>query len=277
MKVSFALLFSLIALSASAIPSVPREDLFRLGFTPPESLQIHLDDLGLDAGQRDRLRELIESAQAAMPALQTAIEEQRRALETALGSGSPDPDQAGAILDLLLDAEASVKRLQLRTILGMNAVLTPGQRAKALELAKTDAEAEASARALSERFRTTFDSLGIKPTQAIQERGEQIKQRLDAGEFAAALEALQAAATEFGLDEPASEETLDFNRFDPGLTETPLLQQRYAEVEQRIQRVVRLSTLRQLIQAHSALEAAKAEQDAVAAGRVLTWAEGALP
>lgn len=271
------ILFIATAACAVADTQIRRDDLFRLGFTPPELIKIHLDELGLDSAQREKFTKIIGETEASLPALQASVKEVGTALESAVTAASPDPGEAEAILNRLLAAEASVKRLQFRTILGIHSLLSPGQRAKALELAKKDVELEASTRELAERFRTAIDSLGVKPTQAIQERGDQIKPLLEAGKFAAALEALQAAAKEFGLDEPLADQSLDFSQYSPGITELTQLQQRYSDVEQRIQRVLHLPLLKQLVQAHAELESAKSAQDAVAVGRILTWAEGVLP
>lgn len=276
MKTSILILLASTALAA-ADTQIRRDDLFRLGFTPPEFLKIHLGDLGLDTAQSEQIAKLIAEAETAKPALQATLQEQVTALESAVTAASPDLGEAEAILNRVLEAEASVKRLQFRTILNLHGLLSPEQRTKALELAKKDVELESSARALAERLRTAIDGMGIKPTQAIQARGDQIKPLLDSGKFAAALEALQTAAKDFGLDEPLPEQSLDFSQYSPGITELTQLQQRYAEVEQRIQRVTHLPLLKQLIQAHGELESAKSSQDAVAVGRILTWAEGVLP
>jgi len=58
--------------------------------------------------------------------------------------------------------------------------------------------------------------------------------------------------------------------------ELTVLEQRFHTVEEKIKTLVRLSTLRQMVQAHGALENAKAAQDATTVGRILTWAEGKL-
>ena len=276
MRLTLAFLLSL-CLSTFADTMIRRDDLFRLGYTAPEVSQNHLDDLSLDAGQREKLTKLLDDSHATMPGLQAAAKEQGQALETLVSAPNANPDEANKGLHRLLEAEGALKRLQLRTILGINAILTPDQRTRALQLAKKDVELEASTRALAERFRTTLDSLGVKPTPAMLERGEQIKPLLEAGKFAAARDALDTAAKDFGLDDTATLETLDFSKFQPGNTDLSLLQQRFAEVEQRVQRVVNIPLLRQLIQAHAELESAKSGQDAIAFGRILTWAEGVLP
>lgn len=276
MKTSL-ILFVATAACAIADTQIRRDDLFRLGFTPPELIKIHLDELGLNPVQSEKFTKILGEAEAAMPTLQASAKELGAALESAVTAASPDPGEAEAILNRLLEAEASGKRLQFRTILGIHGLLSPEQRAKALELAKKDVEQETSARKLAERFRTAIDGLGVKPTQAMQERGDQIKPLLEAGKFAAALEELQVAAKEFGLDEPLAEQSLDFSQYSPGITELTQLQQRYNDVEQRIQRVRHLPLLKQLIQAHAELEGAKSAQDAMAVGRILTWAEGVLP
>lgn len=275
MKATFAL-FSLFSLCAAAAVPVPQEDLFRLGLTPPESIRAHLEELDLDDGQRGGLVGLLDAAQKAMPALEVSVQEHGKALEAVVSSDSPNLEEAEAALDRLLEAEASVKRLQLRTILGVNGILKPEQRTKALEFARRDAENEAAALALAERFKIAFESLGIKPTEALQKGGDQIKQLLDERKFTEALKALEDAAKEVGLDEPAAE-VIDFGQFDSGDCDPNLLRERYEAVEERVQQVVRLTTLEQLVQARDELEAAKEAQDAVMVGRILTWAESALP
>lgn len=278
MKTSFTVSLLIAgALSSFASVDIPRADLMRLGFTPPESIQLHADELGLDDAQRERLREHFEAAKSAMPALENAVKEQGAALESLVQTPSPNADEAEASLNKLLEAEAAVKRTQLRTILKIHALLTPEQRAKALDLAKKDLEWETAIRTKTERLRTAIDGLGVKPTQAIQEMGAQIKQLIDAKKLAEASAALDTAILDTKLDEPVSDEVLDFSQFSPGVTELTVLQQRYSDMEQRIQRITELPLLRKLIQAHAELEAAKASQDASAVGRVLTWAEGALP
>lgn len=63
---------------------------------------------------------------------------------------------------------------------------------------------------------------------------------------------------------------------EPGATDLATLEVRFRSVEEKVQRVIRLSTLRQFAQARDALEAAKAAEDAVTVGQVLSWAERVL-
>jgi len=273
-----AILCSLLlaTLPAAAGPNLPTADLLRLGVVPPEAITRHREQLNLSPEQDTKVRELFDKAKEEGPTLETAIQEERARLEAMVQNGSAPIEQAEAQLEALLNAEGAVKRLQLRTVLGMNAALSPEQRGKALGFAQKDAELEPIIKAKVERIKTAVDSLGCKPTPAIEERGQAIGKLLESGDPAEANKALDAAIADLGVDEPVSTEPIDFTQFDPGNTELTVLEQRFHTTEEKIKTLIRLPKLRQMLQAHQALEDAKASQDATAVGRILTWAEGSL-
>jgi len=276
MKRFLALLVSTL-LPASAVSPVPQEDLFRLGYAPPEIAYAHRDALGLSPEQQERLATVFDTSRFEMSDLESAVTQRGRELEAIVSSGTPSAEEAEASLNRLLEAEAAVKRLQLRTILGVNALLSREQRDQAIALAQREAACEAEFDAKSEKFRAAFESLGIKPTPALEERAQAITRLADEGKFEAALAALEAAAAETGIHDPGAVDPVDFTRFEAGDTDLDALRRRYEAVERRVERVYQITQLRQLVQARDGLEAAKAAEDAVAAGRILTWAEGILP
>lgn len=266
----------LATLPASGGNKLPTTDLLRLGVVPPEAIPRHREQLALTPEQETKIQELFEKAKTESPILETAIEEERTRLEAMVQNASAPVEQATAQLDALLEAEGAVKRLQLRTILGMNAALSPEQRGKALEFAQKDAELEPIIKAKIDRLKAAVDSLGCRPTPAIEARGQAISKLMESGDPAEVNKALDAAIADLGVDDPVSTEPIDFSQIDPGNTELTVLEQRFATVEEKIKTVIRLSTLRQMLQAHGALENAKAAQDATTFGRILTWAETKL-
>ena len=266
----------LATLPASGGNKLPTTDLLRLGVVPPEAIPRHREQLALTPEQETKIQELFEKAKTESPILETAIEEERTRLEAMVQNASAPVEQATAQLDALLEAEGAVKRLQLRTILGMNAALSPEQRGKALEFAQKDAELEPIIKAKIDRLKAAVDSLGCRPTPAIEARGQAISKLMESGDPAEVNKALDAAIADLGVDDPVSTEPIDFSQIDPGNTELTVLEQRFATVEEKIKTVIRLSTLRQMLQAHGALENAKAAQDATTFGRILTWADGKL-
>ena len=270
-------------LAALALPSfapaapIPTGDLLRLGLLPPESVSRHLSRLSLQPDQEESLRQLMDTARQESPALETAIREYRDLLEEVIKNPATPIPEAETRLNKLLDAEADAKRLQLRTILGINAILTAEQRAQGLALAARDAALEPVIQAKVERIKAAVDGLGVKPTQAIEERGQAIREKIESGDLEAASAALDKAILDLGIDDTAAAvATVDFSAQEPGATDLPTLETRFRSVEEKVQGVTRLSTLRQFLQARDALEAAKAAEDAVTAGQVLSWAESVL-
>jgi hypothetical protein len=112
----------------------------------------------------------------------------------------------------------------------------------------------------------------------LEVRGQKITGLLQSGDPAATDRELDQAIVDLGIEEAAQPvKPIDFSAFEPGNIELTALEERFHRVEEKVQGVVRLSTLRQLVQARDALDAARAAEDAVKAGCILTWAESVLP
>jgi hypothetical protein len=276
MKIYLATLLSLLSSLAptSAAPSIATNDLLRLGLTPPEAILRHFDELQLPEEQKKKLTEVYEAAKMQSESLEADIAKQRALLEAAVSNAASTVEESEAALNALLEAEAAVKRLQLRTIVGMNQILDATQRSQAIALAKRDAELQPVIEGKIAKIKSAIAALGFEPSQAIQERGQAIEHLLANGQTEAANQALDAAISDLGLDEdPAAIGKIDFTSFEPGDTDPGSLERRFHAVDRQVQSVLKLATLRQFMQAHDALEAAKQAEDAMAAGRVLTWAE----
>jgi hypothetical protein len=131
-----------------------------------------------------------------------------------------------------------------------------------------------------ERLKKGMSSLGIPPTRAIRERAMEIEALLKEGKFDAAEAAVDKLITDSRLAEleGAKEDAAapDFSKQATGDTDVPALQERMEAVKERSQSTVSLPALRDLLKAKAALEEAKANQDPVAVGRILTWAEQRL-
>jgi hypothetical protein len=271
------LLASGAAFPLRAVPPVPHEDLFRLGFAPPEAVLRHLEDLGLDEGTMTSLRALGDALEQEHPPLEQAVQTEREALETLVRNGLPTAEEAAVGLDRLLAAEARVKHLQLRAVLETNRPLSPEQRQRVIDLTRQDLAREAEVQTKTKRLQTAMESLGADPTPALKARGQAISALLDSGRFALADEALDRLIADTGLEELDSVPLVEFHAHDPGATDLETLRQRHDAVQRRIEGVIRLPLLKQLVQAKDELEAAKAAEDAAAVGRILTWAESVLP
>ena len=79
-----------------------------------------------------------------------------------------------------------------------------------------------------------------------------------------------------GIDEPEVDLQVDFTQYATGAIDRFDLEERYHKVEEQVQEVVHFNTLRQMVQASRILKQAIDDEDAVAVGRILTWAEETL-
>lgn len=250
------------------------------GLITPEAIASVKTELGLTAEQASRINGLATELVTQAEPLEKQVREQQKALNKLLGQRETSEAAAAAALTALLEAEASLKQMRLRTLLALRDTLTAEQQEKALVLAPARqlkrSETETRVREKALRLKAAVDSLGVPPTAAMQERGAAVILLMRQGDMAAADQALDKLAKESGVDETDAVTEPDFSEFSPGDTELESLQQRYREVEQAAQSVVSIPLVRQLIRAKKALEEAKEADDAVAVGRILTWAEGVL-
>jgi hypothetical protein len=226
------------------------------------------------------MQSIVSGARTSAESLEQAVKDQQKAFNEALRNRETSADAASAALARLLEAEAPVKQLQLRTLIQLRDILTPDQQKKAMSLApgklakKGDLESKVKAKA--EKLRAAVESLGIKATQAMTDRGGEIESMIRAGEWAQADKALDKLTLESGVNEPESTEELNFSNQDPGNVDLEVLKQRLADVQTRAQSIISLPLIRQFIKAKEALEEAKAAQNAELVGRILTWGESKL-
>ena len=274
--------FHLCALILAAAPLVHAADmsLARTGLVAPDTLLRHQTELGITPDQAERLRRLVDEAQQQSQGLEAAVKEQQQVFEKAIQNPEAKADAGRDQLRKLLDAEAALKQLQLHTLLGIRAELTPEQRAQALKLGAAEAEQreplEARLKEKGQKLRNAFESAAVELSETLKGRASEIAKLAGQGRLAEAEQALDALAKDAGLDEPVQTEAIDFDKYETGATDVPALQDRYAAVKDRARQVIHLPTLKKLLQGRDELEKAKAAEDDNRVARILTWAEGVL-
>lgn len=272
------ILTSLLALTVMA--HAGPEIWFQHGLIMPETIATLKSELELTADQESKMQAIVTQARASAEPLEQAVKEQQKAFNDSLRNRESGADAASAALTHLLEAEAPVKQLQLRTLIQLRDLMTPDQQKKAMTLAlrknvkKGDVEARVKTKA--EKLRAAVDALGIKATQAMSNRGGEIETMIRGGEWTLADQALDKLMIECGADEPESTEALDFSKYETGNVDLEVLRQRLADVQDNSQEVISLPLIRQFIKAKEALEKAKEAQDAEQVGRILTWGESKL-
>lgn len=237
-------------------------------------------ELNLTEEQESRMNAIVSEARAESEPLELQVRGQQKAFNQILRQPDSTPEVASAALARLMEAEAAVKQLQLRTLLGLRDVLTPEQQKKAVALAQPRqvkrADLETRVREKAARLRLAVEALGVPATQSMVQRGSEVEAFVKEGDLTAADAALDRLVTESQVDAVETNTPLDFSAYDPGTTDVESLRERYQEVETAAQSVLSLPLLRQLIQARQSLEEAKAAEDAETVGRILTWAEKVL-
>lgn len=267
-------------LTAASLAQAGSEAWLQNGFLSPENITAFKDDLSLSNEQEERMQAIVMAAKSEGESLEKAVRERQKAFNDLLRNRESTAAEAGEALTKLLEAEAPVKHLQLRSLIQLRDVLTPEQQKKAIQLAPnrvTKADGiEARVQKKAEKLRAAVDSLGVKPTSAISERGAEIEGMIKSGDWKSADAALDKLAKDSRADEVESTGEVDFSKYEPGNTDLEELRQRYELVKERGQSVVSLPLIRQLLQAKEAFEEAKSNQDAEKLGRILTWVETEL-
>jgi len=267
-------------LTAVSLAHAGAEAWLQNGLILPETIAALKDDLGLSSEQEERMQAIVTAARAEGEPLEKTVRERQKALNELLRHRETSVDSASKALTGLLDAETPVKQLQLRTLIQLRDVLTPEQQKKAVQLApgrvaKVDG-IEVRVKQKAEKLRAAVESLGIKPTTAMSERGAEIEGMIRSGDWKAADEALEKLAKDSRAYEPESTEDIDFSKYETGNTDLEELRQRYTNVEEKGQSVLSVPLIRQFLKAKEAFEQAKADQDAEKVGRILTWVEQEL-
>lgn len=277
MKTKLIALTLAASLSAFAGP----EQWLQSGLIHPDIIQQIKPELQLTADQESQMTRIVTEARSKAEPVEEALKTRQQDLQDMLRKSDTTADAASAQLAKVLEAEASIKHLQLRTLIALRDVLTPEQQKKAQALsapkvaARSDLEARVTAKA--NRLKTAVDALGEHPTEAMKSRGAEIEALMKHGDLKAADAALDKLITDSGIDEPEEKSaTPDFSQFDPGDTNLDALQSRFDAVKNGAQTIISVPLMRQFLKAKEAFESAKAAQDAIAVGRVLTWAEKKL-
>ena len=274
------LCLAIVSFAASA-SAVDVGALVRTGLVLPDTVLQHQSELGISSEQADRLRKMYDEARQEGQPLDAAVKQKQEEFDTALKNFETTPAAAAEQLKNLLDAEAALKQLQLRTLLKLRDELSPEQRKKALKLGKSEALSQDPLQArLKEKgmkVKTAFEGLGIPTPEGLKSKAENIEAQVREGRLAEAEKALDVLIKETGVDElAAASANVDFDKFDAGATDVPTLQERYKAVIAKAGEVTHLPTLKLLVQGKDELEKAKATEDATRVGKILTWAEGVL-
>lgn len=275
------LILGVLILITAGLKAANLEDWLESGLLHPDLIASMRDELELTDDQQTKLTAQLGEAREVAEPLELEVKAQKKALHDLLKQPGTGADAAAARLAKLIEAEAAVKQLQLRTLIGVRDLLTPGQRQKARGLTppkmavKEDLEAGLDKKA--GQLRKALESLGIPPTEAMKERGDDIQALVKSGQFAAAAAALDRLIEDSHFKELEAEpDEIDFTQFEPGSTDLDSLRERYEAVQVAGQQVISLPLVRELLQAKAAFEEAKAAQDAEKVGRILTFVEEKL-
>ena len=268
-------------LTAASLPAAQVEDWLNSGLLHPDMIASVREKLALTEEQQSKLNSQLSEARAQAEPLEQAVQEQKKALGQLLKDPSTNADVAAAQLTKLLDAEAAIKQLQLRALIGVRDVLTPEQLAKVKKIGPPKvAEGgglEAQVREKAGKLRAAVESIGVPPTEAMKYRGEEIEKLIKSGEFVQANAELDELMKDSHYKEMEAEvQPVDFAKYEPGSTDLESLKERYEGVQGAGQEIISLPLLRELVQAKAAFEAAKEAQDADQVGRILTYVEGKL-
>lgn len=272
-------LFLLALACTSALHAVEIATLARHQLVLPETVMAHASELGFTPEQESRLTAYRDEMKPKIKSLEAAVREEQAKLETSIIEPTATEEKTAPLLDKLLAAEAALKHAQLKVLLELRELLTPEQRAKALQLAGAEAKSkqpiEQRVKAKADKLKAAFDALNIPTAASLKEKGAAIEQLVHDNDFTGAEQQLDALAKTVGLDEPTPEMP-DINTVNPGDTDLDKLRERYDAVSDAATKATHLPTLRLLIIGHDELEAAKKAEDPVKVGRLLTWAEGLL-
>lgn len=283
-----SLLFTLLFVAVGWAPAANVEDWLKSGLLHPDFIASVKDELELTPDQQAKMTEQVQTARPQAEPLERAVKEEQKALNQLLQDSLATADAASAQLAKLIAAEAALKQLQLRVLIGLRDVLTPDQRLKARKLAlqkNSDSKShlpdppstEAKLMAKVGRLKSALEILGTPPTEAMKARGEEIEAMIKKGEGKAADAALDQLIADSHLEELEVEpDAVDFAKFEPGSTDVESLKQRFEDVKTAANEIISLPLLRQLLQAKQAFEEAKEAQDAEKVGRILTYVEAQL-
>lgn len=274
------LLLSLL-LFAAILPAAQVDEWLQSGMLHPDLIASIREQLALTEEQQAKLNSQLSAARAQAEPLEKAVQAEKKALAQLLQDPGTSADAAAEQLTKLLNAEAAIKQLQLRTLIGVRDVLTPEQLAKARKLGPPKVAGgsglEAKVHQKAGKLRAAVESIGLPPTEAMKYRGGEIEKLIQGRQFSEANAKLDELMEDSHFKELEAEvEKVDFSKFEPGITDLETLKERYESLQVAGQEIISLPLLRELVQAKEAFEAAKEAQDAEKVGRILTYVEGKL-
>jgi hypothetical protein len=276
MKTSILVTLLFFALATTITRAAGPLDWLKLDALAPERVEKLKAELSLSPEQESRVQTLLAEGRAAINDLMNKIQREQQAFDTLMREADTPAEEGLAALRTLIAAESAAKEQQLRTILAVRDLLTPEQQRKAMTGMSGKGIESTPFAAKAARVKAVVDSLGVPPTDALKEAGSGIEALVSEGKLAEAEAALDKFILESMADEPDDGVEPDFNSEDPGATDSDTLRQRRDKVGNKAKSVISIPLLRKLVKAKTALESAVDSQDALAAGRVLTWAEKQL-
>ncbi len=274
----------LLLLSAATLHAANADEWLKSGLLHPDLIAAVRNELALTEDQQIKLNAQLSEARKQAEPLEQTVKDELKALNHLLRDAGTTADAASAQLAKLIEAEAVVKQLQLRTLISIRDVLTPEQQQKAQKLgppkmaaASTREGLESKVNEKAGKLKAAVEALGIPPTEAMKTRGGEIEQLIKSGQLAEADAALDQLIEDSHFKELEAEPgKVDFSKFEPGSTDVETLRQRFEALQVAGQEVIHLPLLREMLQAKEAFEEAKAAQDADKVGRILTYVEGKL-
>ncbi len=100
------------------------------GHPPDHLIAEHAEELGLDEGQQEELRELLEDSRENGEELQEEVHERKEEMRELLSEESPDEGDVMRKAEAIGQAEIAAHKNRLSTMLKIRALLNPEQREK---------------------------------------------------------------------------------------------------------------------------------------------------
>lgn len=124
----------LLFIAASAGAQQQPEDPMAQHLFPPELVMKHASEIGLDDGQRKKLREVFQALQTKMVDSQWTMQEESDKLLRLLQARSVDESAALTQADRVMALEREIKRMHLQMLVRVKNMLTEAQQNRLKEL-----------------------------------------------------------------------------------------------------------------------------------------------
>lgn len=138
MIVLCALTWSASAAAAPPAGAQPADDPFAGALFPPELVMLHGDEIGLDAAQRDAIRQAIQEAQPVFVEHQLELQTELGRLRKVLAPARVDEDAVLEHLDRILAVERLLKRAQIGLLVRIKNLLSADQQQRLAELRRAE-------------------------------------------------------------------------------------------------------------------------------------------